>query len=75
MIELKPCPFCGEEAVIRSTTALNGKYSAFYIKCSSCEIQTLSYVDTRYDLDALKKAIETWNLRVNDDTGVNDDTD
>lgn len=66
MIELKPCPFCGEEAVIISGTALNGKYPSFYIKCNSCEIQTLAYVDMECDLKSLEKAIEVWNRRAND---------
>lgn len=68
MTELKPCPFCGEEAVFRSATAFNGKYPSFYIKCSSCDMQTLSYVDTGCDLKALEQAIEVWNRRANDET-------
>ena len=68
MIDLKPCPFCGKEAVIRSGTAFNGQYSTFYIKCSSCEVQTLKYVNAGNDLKALEKAIEVWNRRENDDT-------
>lgn len=67
MINLKKCPFCGGEAMIKSETALSGKYSSFYIKCSSCEIQTLSYVDMGGDLKALKQAVEVWNRRESDD--------
>ena len=61
MQELKPCPFCGEQAQIRIKTdsELNDYY---YIKCEN----NLCYAKSGY----CKKeewAIKRWNRRTNDD--------
>lgn len=36
-IKLKPCPFCGGEAVIQSVIK-NDNLQHFYVSCSKCEI-------------------------------------
>lgn len=65
---LKPCPFCGHEAVLKQT----GK-NELTIKCPNCVIK---YVQkTINGLEWLEpKMIETWNKRVNvddDDVYIN----
>ena len=68
MAELKPCPFCGGEAMVYTQT---GRYRNFaYIKCDTCSAQ--SKVDsTAYEYDdedffecnAYKTVVRAWNRR------------
>lgn len=53
--ELKPCPFCGSSAVIRS----NGEYQ-YYVRCTNfdCSVHPTTYVMTTPE-----KAIAAWNRR------------
>ena len=62
--ELKPCPFCGGEAVICETNGLHGAY----VFCKTCYSSTDGYqgINTRR-----KKAIEAWNRRVIDGQSKN----
>ena len=56
-IELKPCPFCGGEAMMwgKFDPPCNDKYT---ISCSSCGVSTPTYRS--------KEAVaETWNRRAN----------
>ena len=71
--ELKPCPFCGEEAKIR---AVNKSYG-FTIWCQcECGARTQGYcpntdheVTTMSNIEQCKnKAMEAWNRRANDET-------
>ena len=58
MIELKKCPFCDGEAVIR-----NGNFSFMVtIACQDCgaEIRVIS------EENAVEKAVEKWNRRTGD---------
>lgn len=63
MSELKPCPFCGGEAIPCST----GNHFAtekFFVLCGVCEVETPRIARTR------KEAIAAWNRRADDDTNV-----
>lgn len=53
MAELKPCPFCGGEAMFEGTDGT-------WIVCMECGAET-AYLDTR------EKAIEAWSGRVSND--------
>lgn len=62
-IELKPCPFCGDEAIIDkipNTEFNSGKlYYEYRIECKDCYIQTVSY-------EIEQEAIKAWNQRASD---------
>lgn len=55
MSELKSCPFCGADGVIREYDN-----KTFVASCKNCGIELL-YFETE------QEAIEAWNRRVSDD--------
>lgn len=56
---LKPCPFCGGDAVIKQTGRLK-----ITIRCQKC-LMGLTQKVFRYSLEWLEdKVIEAWNTRV-----------
>lgn len=64
MSELKPCPFCGGEAVLKILStdgiAMMPKIMWHKVMCKKCEaIIACTYAE---------EAIEKWNRRVNDET-------
>lgn len=63
MIELKPCPFCGGEAMLDYECYGGGKS---FVYCKSCRISTERFeISREYASD--EKAIEAWNRRVSDE--------
>lgn len=56
--ELKPCPFCGHKAALRSGRYLNGeeKIGTVYIVCTQCGVGTVIYNDRT-------EAVTAWNRR------------
>ena len=63
MAELKPCPFCGSEALLDEFTVRKGFEAC--IVCTGClaDMPTITY-DT--EEEARNAAIEAWNRRAND---------
>ena len=66
--ELKPCPFCGGEAVLDTGFA---DY-VFIVRCTKCFARTDSFIMSIDDvpddeLAAQSLAVEAWNRRDNDD--------
>ena len=60
MEKLKPCPFCGGEAVLEDL----GQYEAprrYFVRCSKCEIAQENLWATK------QTAIKRWNRMVNDE--------
>ena len=58
--ELKPCPFCGGEAIIHYPF-----HNTFAVLCSKWKCgATITMCDTRN----IDKVIERWNRRANDAT-------
>lgn len=51
--ELKPCPFCGGEAILCGQ-------NYYYVFCKECDAETKGSVHR-------KEAIDGWNRRVGDD--------
>lgn len=81
MDKLKPCPFCGGEAVLTQLTAVynSGRGSLttdFYVNCTECEVRTTQYESEVYisasgdvvvDADGAQTAVEAWNRRTSDE--------
>ena len=51
-IKLKPCPFCGGEALIKQD-----QYSRSYVVCPNCDTRSAARFDAA-------RAAEAWNRRV-----------
>ena len=58
--KLKPCPFCGGEAILEIFRGL--KHPSYCIYCSKCGIETLPS-------KGKKGIINAWNRRANNDEG------
>lgn len=57
--KLKPCPFCGGEAILKTNHGFNKEVISSFTYCEECGVATRSY--------ALEKtAIEAWNRRAYD---------
>lgn len=63
MTELKPCPFCGDEARLMNRY-IEGDY-AFIISCRGCEAMMWFY-------DSEESVINTWNCRADGWISVDD---
>ena len=57
MEKLKPCPFCGSEAIINYKEALE----AYICECSNDDCPASYMIGNRYD--TREEAIEVWNKR------------
>ena len=55
-MKIKPCPWCGEEAILKQT-----KSKLYYITCDNydCSIYPMMY--EKFDTE--QEAIEAWNKR------------
>lgn len=64
MFELKPCPFCGGEALLEESRARKGFEAC--VSCTGCLVMmpTITF-DTQED--ANEKAMRAWNRRIGDD--------
>ncbi len=56
---LKPCPFCGGEAIIQ-VKDWDNKVDGYKVACSSCGIMQENYVTEKIN------AVTAWNKRVGD---------
>ena len=61
--ELKPCPFCGGKAEVRSVTPVHDPniktygYGGYFVMCVDC-------LTTSNNYNTAEKAAEMWNRRV-----------
>ena len=62
---LKPCPFCGGEAVLQQDA--NEEY---YVLCRKCQLLFGYCTDTWAEFETSEGAIEAWNRRASDAQGV-----
>lgn len=60
--DLKPCPFCGGEAMLCSTTSFNGAI-AYFVRCEG--ENCLMRGGTKFVTTA-SKARDAWNRRAGD---------
>lgn len=63
-IELKPCPFCGGQAVLRVE-----EDDGAFVQCRKCYNKTLSRADRWEESSAVKLVVEAWNRRITDGDG------
>ena len=56
--KLKPCPFCGSEAEVR--TDENDEY---YVSCTECFALVGYCADTWAEYETEEEAIDAWNTR------------
>ena len=63
MIELKPCPFCGDEVELLPTGLRHWRYAIRHKTKDECVLEAQSVV-IPYEKDV---AIEMWNRRADDD--------
>lgn len=66
MNDLKPCPFCGGEALLWLSCGENGEWDSYSdicdVMCENCRASTGSYV-SQHKEEAMDKAIKAWNNR------------
>ena len=71
--QLKPCPFCGGEAKLKTARESDGQisYDSIYVACLNCRSTGLSYT-TYYNVSSNpeEEAIAAWNRRVGKDINV-----
>mgnify|MGYP002515793067 CR=1 FL=1 len=71
MYNLKPCPFCGSEAVFVTFNRMDGQcsYKCGAVCCSDCACRTSEYVIDGYlGIETTEDDIVAiWNSRVNDE--------
>lgn len=68
--KLKPCPFCGNEAI-----AFKDSYGKFGVKCDNCKLFIGIKLENGVELfdgwnaefDTYKSAVNAWNKRISDD--------
>ena len=61
MIELKPCPFCGEKARLLVSNCVR-------VLCTKCGVTTRILVDSeRVGTSAVEDVIKAWNRRADDE--------
>ena len=60
--ELKPCPFCGSKAKIRTMYYANSPL--YYVRCPRLNCPVYCFTKKKYKTEA--EAIEDWNKRVPD---------
>lgn len=67
MSKLKPCPFCGGPADLRSYTDAGGRKS-WTVRCRNLCVVTCGHRDERgrWRPTLRKEVIETWNRRIDD---------
>ena len=64
-IELKPCPFCGGEATIRTRIRnCTPPYQIAWVECEKCGATGSTFSDTDDNGSHIFSAIEAWNRRI-----------
>lgn len=61
-MELKPCPFCGGEAILAHDHTGLG---ASYIRCEKCGLESVRFIKS-FEVASDDQAIRFWNRRYED---------
>jgi Lar family restriction alleviation protein len=67
--KLKPCPFCGGDAVLYNQSSKYTDRNSYLVNCSNCSCRTreFAYYEIKARRETEQKAIEAWNRRVDND--------
>lgn len=63
--KLKPCPFCGGEAILKPYQHDPDLEDFWTVQCKNCFVE-LSMDSNRYVLTSRKHAIQAWNTRADE---------
>ena len=64
MDRLKPCPFCGGDALLSHDYEGIG---SSYVRCEKCGLESIRFIRS-FEIASDDRAVEYWNKRVNDET-------
>ena len=64
MAELKPCPFCGGQAIVVANRYRHGQ-ETYLVKCMRKECDVLP---ATYEFEDMHDAINAWNRRAHEQT-------
>lgn len=67
MAELKPCPFCGGEAIINKKRDAIGSY--YSVACKETNLCSGHFIRTKH-YNQKSDAIDAWNTRANEKGGA-----
>ena len=62
MEKLKPCPFCGGDALLARDYA---GFGATYIKCKKCGLESIRFIKS-FEVASDDEAVKFWNRRYDD---------
>lgn len=78
MQNIKRCPFCGDEAKLRTNYSEVRELYFIFVGCKTCGARSKAYRETQnpedgsWDTDACRRAVIMWNHRYPEDAeGVN----
>ena len=66
MPDLKPCPFCGGEALLSHDYEGMG---ASYVRCKKCGLESIRFIRA-FDTASDDRAVEYWNRRTDNDLAL-----
>ena len=67
MSDIMNCPFCGSNAMLKTThNSYREKYYTF-IRCSGCGAQTRPYITDTEPKEVPQYVLNAWNMRYNED--------
>ena len=66
MPDLKPCPFCGGEALLDHDYEGMG---ASYVRCKKCGLESIRFIKS-FECASDDRAVEFWNRRADNDLAL-----
>ena len=66
MAELKPCPFCGGDALLSHDYEGIG---SSYVRCRKCGLESIRFIRS-FEIASDDRAVEFWNRRADNDLAL-----